>query len=302
MIDRIEALRIFVAIAEEGSFIGAARRLHRSPAAVTRALGDLEARLAARLLTRTTRAVALTDAGARYLERARQVLGSYGEFEQLASAERAEPAGQLTVSAPEMFGRLHVLPLAQRYMAAYPAVQVSLLLLNRIVSLVDEGIDLGVRIARLKDSSLRAITAGAVSRVVCASPGYLAARGTPRTPQDLAGHDVIVVADARPPTLRWSFAGAGRTATIPVAPRLVVNTVQAALDAAVADGGIVRVLSYQSEPLEGSGRLRRLLRAYEPPAIPIHIVHPAGRYLSPTVRHFIDAAVPALRAKFDDRR
>jgi DNA-binding transcriptional LysR family regulator len=298
MIDRLEALRIFVAIADEGSLVRAARRLQRSPAAVTRALADLEARFGTRLLTRTTRALSLTDAGARCLERARQVLGAYDELEQSASRERAAPAGQLTVSAPEMFGRLHVLPIAQRYMRGYPAVRVSLLLLNRIVSLVDEGVDLGVRIARLVDSSLRAIQAGAVRRVVCASPRYLAARGVPRTPEQLAGHEIIAIADARPPALRWPFAGPNGTVTISVVPRLVVNTVQAALDAAVADGGLVRVLSYQSAPLEAAGRLTRVLRGCEPAAIPINIVHPAGRYLSPTVRLFIDSAVPELRRKF----
>ncbi|HJU15530.1 MAG TPA: LysR family transcriptional regulator [Stellaceae bacterium] len=298
MLDRLEALRIFVAIAEEGSFVRAARRLQRSPAAVTRAVSDLEARFGTRLLTRTTRAVALTEAGGRCLEQARQVLGAYGVLEQSASRERSGPAGLLTISAPEMFGRLHILPIAQRYLCTHPGVQVSLLLLNRLVSFVDEGVDLGVRIAQLADSSLRAIQVGAVRRVVCASPGYLSACGVPQTPQDLRNHDVIAVADARPPTLRWPFAG---SIGVAVTPRLMVNTVQAALDAAVADGGVIRVLSYQAGPLEEAGRLTRVLRDHEPAPIPIHIVHPAGRYLSPTVRLFIDAAVPELRSKFADR-
>jgi DNA-binding transcriptional LysR family regulator len=207
MLDRLEALRIFVAIAEEGSFVRAARRLRRSPAAVTRALADLEARFGTRLLIRTTRAAALTEAGRRCLEQARRVLDAYGELEQSASRERAAPAGLLTSSAPEMFGRLHILPIAQSYLRTYPGVQVFMLLLNRLVSFVDEGIDLGVRIARLADSSLRAIQVGTVHRVVCASPGYLSARGVPPSPQDLTGHDVIAVADARPPALRWPFAG-----------------------------------------------------------------------------------------------
>lgn len=253
------------------------------------------------LLTRTTRALSLTEAGARCLDQARAVLGAYDALEQSASRERTEPAGLLTISAPEMFGRLHVLPIAMEYMRRYPRVQVAMLLLNRIVSLVDEGVDLGVRIARLADSSLRAIQVGVVRRVVCASPAYLAAHGRPRTPRDLAGHAVIAVADAPPPRLRWSFTGAGRTAAVPVVPQLVVNTVQAALDAAVADGGLVRALSYQSEPLEAAGRLTRVLRDYEPAAIPINLVHPAGRHLAPAVRLFIDAAVPELRRRFGGR-
>lgn len=298
MIDRLEALRIFVAIADAGSLVGAARRLKRSAASVTRALADLEADLGTRLLSRTTRALALTDAGTRSLERARHVLEAFGELEQSASRERGEAGGQLSVSAPEMFGRLHVLPIAQRYVRAHPQVQVSLLLLNRIVSLVEEGIDLGVRIARLADSSLQAIQIGTVRRVVCASPDYLSARGVPHTPHDLRGHEAIVVADVRPPGLGWAFPGRGKSFTVRIAPRLVVNTVQAALDAAVAGSGFVRVLSYQSEPLEAAGKLVRVLSDYEPVAIPIHLVHPAGRYLSPTVRLFIDMAVPDLRHKF----
>jgi DNA-binding transcriptional LysR family regulator len=301
MADRLEELRVFVAIVEEGGFARAARRLQRSAAAVTRALAELEARLGTRLLTRTTRALALTEAGTRCLGEARLVLGAYDALERSASRERAEPAGLLTISAPEMFGRLHVLPIAMRYMQRFPRVRVSLLLLNRIVSLVEEDVDLGVRIARLADSSLRAIQVGAVRRVVCASAAYLTAHGSPRTPRDLAGHGAIAVADAPPRRLRWSFTGPAGAVAVAVAPRLVVNTVQAALDAAVADGGLVRVLSYQAEPLEAAGRLTRVLRDCEPAPIPINLVHPAGRHLAPAVRSFIDAAVPELRRRFGAR-
>jgi DNA-binding transcriptional LysR family regulator len=202
------------------------------------------------------------------------------------------------LTAPEMFGRLHLLPIAQAFMRQYPAVKVSLLLLNRIVSFVDEGIDLGLRIAHLPDSSMRAILVGHVRRVVCASPAYLAARGQPETPADLAHHDVILVSGVRPAMERWSFGEGKHATSVALDPRLVVNTVQAALDAAVNGGGILRPHSYQSESLERSGDLRKILAAYEPPPIPIHIVHPAGRYLPPKLRLFIDEAVSALRAKF----
>jgi DNA-binding transcriptional LysR family regulator len=296
--DRLDSLAIFVAVAEQGSFIGAARRLGRSPAAVTRAVAALEDRLALRLFNRTTRAVALTDAGARYLDLCRRALAEFEELELSAASDRLEPRGLLTLTAPEMFGRLHLLPIAQKFMRDYPAVKVSLLLLNRIVSFVDEGVDLGVRIAHLPDSSLRAILVGHVSRVICASPAYLAERGRPERPQDLVRHDAIALADGAPAVGDWRFGDGESATTIPINAHLVVNTVQAALDAAVQGGGVIRCLSYQSEMFEGNGALQRLLLGYEPPPIPIHIVHPAGRYLAPKVRLFIDAAVAALRGKF----
>jgi DNA-binding transcriptional LysR family regulator len=302
--DRLDELAVFVAVAEQGSFVAAARRLGRSPAAVTRAVAALEDRLGTRLFNRTTRAVALTDAGTRYLDLCRRALAEFEELELSAASERLEPRGQLTVTAPEMFGRLHILPIVQAFMAAYPAVKVSLLLLNRIVSFVDEGVDLGLRIGQLPDSSLRAIQVGWTRRVVAASPGYLAARGEPEMPADLAAHDAIAVAGVRAAQDRWSFGPApgqaeGET-TVAVNARLVVSTVQAALDAAVAGGGLVRPLAYQSAPLEAEGRLRRILRPHEPAPLPIHLVHPAGRYLAPKVRLFIDRAVTSLRGRFDE--
>src|SRR5262249_39755515 len=190
------------------------------------------------------------------------------EFEELelsAASERLEPRGSLTLTAPEMFGRLHMLPIAQAFMRDYPAVQVTLLLLNRIVSFVDEGIDLGLRIAHLQDSSLRAIRVGWVRRVVCASPAYLDARGTPRRPEELAAHETIALSTVRSAGERWTFGDGRAEATVAITPRLVVNAVQAALDAATTGGGLIRPLSYQSEALEAEGKLRRVLTAFEPP-------------------------------------
>jgi DNA-binding transcriptional LysR family regulator len=296
--DRLEAVEIFVAVAEAGSFVGASRQLGRAPAAMTRAVAGLEDRLGIRLFNRTTRAVALTDAGARYLEQARQALAGFAALELSAAGERQVPQGLLTVTAPEMFGRLHILPIVQAYMAEHREVDVSLLLLNRIVSYIDEGIDLGLRIAELPDSSLQAILVGSVQRICCASPGYVAAHGSPRRVQDLSKHAVIATTGVRPVADRWSFTRKGQTVSVPIRPRLAVNSVQAALDAAVADGGIVRLLSYQTAAAEAEGRLVRVLEEEPQPPVPIHIVHPAGRHLAIKARLFIDRAVATLRQKF----
>jgi DNA-binding transcriptional LysR family regulator len=297
--DRLEAVEIFVAVAEAGSFVGAARQLGRAPAAMTRAVASLEDRLGIRLFNRTTRAVALTDAGARYLDRARRALAEFSELELSAAGEQQVPQGLLTVTAPEMFGRLHILPMVQAFMAEYPQVDVSLLLLNRIVSYIDEGIDLGLRIAHLPDSSLQAILVGQVQRICCASPDYVEAHGAPRRVQDLSRHAIIATTGVRPVADRWSFERAGGgTVSVAIQPRLSVNSVQAALDAAVAAGGIVRLLSYQTAVAEAEGRLVRVLEDEPQPAVPVHIVHPAGRHLALKARLFIDRAVGALREKF----
>jgi DNA-binding transcriptional LysR family regulator len=303
IMDRLENLEVFVAAAESGNFTQAARKLGKAPAAVTRAIAALEARSGLRLFNRTTRAMALTEAGGRYLDQAKRALAEIAALELTAAGDQATPRGTLTITAPEMFGRMHVLPIAMDFMAAHPAVEISLLLLNRLAayaSFVEEGIDLGLRIAHLADSTLRAIQVGHVRRVCCASPAYLARRGTPKRVEDLARHDIIVTTGVRPNPERWTFDAPGKTAgkTVTVKPRLTVNSVQAALDAAMAGHGIMRPFSYQSAPLEAEGKLVRLFEATPEPPIPIHIVYPTGRYLPPKTRLFIDRAVPELRAKF----
>jgi DNA-binding transcriptional LysR family regulator len=297
--DRLEALELFVAVAERGSFVAAARHLNRAPAAVTRAVASLEERLGTRLFNRTTRAVALTDAGARYLELSRRALSEFAALELSAAAEQAEPRGAISLTAPEMFGRLHVLPIVLDFMADFPAIDVSMMLLNRVVSYVDEGVDLGIRIGALSDSSLQAIQVGQVRRVTCASAAYLAREGAPQRPQDLGRHAAIVVTGVRPVVDRWIFARpGGGEISVAVKPRLAINSVQATLDAAVAGAGICRPISYQSDDLVNAGKLLRLLQDYEPPALPIQIVHPAGRYLAPKLRLFIDRLAAGLRGKF----
>jgi DNA-binding transcriptional LysR family regulator len=296
--DRLDAWTIFAAVGEQGGFAKAARQLGRSPAAVTRAVAALEERLGLRLFNRTTRSVALTDDGIRYLERCRHVLGEVAALEAAASDAGQELQGSLALTAPVIFGRLHVLPIVQRFLADYPAVAARLLLLDRTVSLVEEGLDLGVRIGRLPDSSLRAIQAGAVTRGVYASPDYLRHRGTPKHPRDLRGHDLVAFSATTPVVDRWSFRGTRGSIAIAVRPRLVVNSGEAAIDAAVAGLGLTGVLSYQVTEEIAAGKLRRVLASFEPPPLPIHLVHPAGRHLPARVRLFIDRAAAELRAKF----
>lgn len=298
MQDRIGALTIFVAVAEQQSFAGAARHLSRSPASVTRAVAALEERLQTRLFNRTTRAVALTDAGTRYLESCRRLLSACDELDAIDLGEQVQPRGWMNITAPVMFGRLHVLPLVQDFLGQYPQIDIRLLLLDRVVSLVDEGLDLGVRIGQLPDSSLRALRVGRVRRVVCAAPQYLAHRGVPAMPRDLADHSVVACTAVTPIPDRWSFHSPRGVTSVAVTPRLVVNTTAAAVDAALGGLGVACLQSYQAEPHVAAGRLQIVLTEYEPPPSPIHIVHPAGRHLSAKVRLFLDHAAEALRAKF----
>jgi DNA-binding transcriptional LysR family regulator len=293
---RPEAVAIFIAVAEQ-SFAEAARRLNRSPAAVTRAVAALEDYLQSRLLNRTTRSVSLTEAGTRYLESCRRLLAAYDELEVVNLRESVEPRGVISITAPQMFGRLHVLPLVGSFLDRYVQVDVRLLLLDRVVSLVEEGLDLGVRLGHLPDSSLRAVRAGEVRRAIYASPVYLARNGVPRTPHDLANHRVIACTVVTPIANRWSFHGK-RGISVAVKPRLIVTTADAAVDAALDGLGLACVMSYQADPHVTAGRLQKVLFAYRPPAVPIHIVRPAGRHFSPKVRLFLDHAAQGLRRKF----
>lgn len=296
--DRLETIAAFVAVAETGAFVAAARRLGRSPAVVTRAVASLERRLGVRLLNRTTRAVALTDAGHQHLELGRRLLADFATMETHAAAERLAPSGLLAVAAPVVFGRLHVQPLVSEFLRRQPAVRVRLELADRMVSLIEDGFDVGIRIGALRDSTLKAIRAGHVRRAVYASPAYLAAHAPPEVPADLARHTCIAFTGSMPNPSRWGF-GSGRTrVAAAVAPRLVTNLADPAIDAAVAGLGLTCVLSYMVDHLVAAGVLRAVLVEFEPPPIPIHVVHPAGRHLPPKTRAFVDQAVPSLRAKF----
>ena len=294
--DRIDAWTTFAAVAEGRSFAAAARRLGRSPAAVTRAVAALEEQLGARLLNRTTRSVALTAAGARALEAARRALAAFGELEGAAATERQEVRGRLGVTAPIVFGRLHLLPVVDAFLHDHPATTVQFLLLDRVVSLVDEGFDVAIRLGRLPDSSLRAVRVGEVRRGVYASPDYLQSNGTPRTPRALARHGCVACNPVTPVPDRWTFEHDGRSFVVPVSSRLVVNTAEAAIDAALAGLGPTCVLSYQVDAHVRAGRLERILGAFEPRPMPVQVVTPAGRFVTPLVRAFVERAVEALRA------
>lgn len=296
--DRFDAMTCFVRTMEEGSLARAARRLGRSPAAVTRAVAQLETHLGTRLLHRSTRALRLTEAGERYLAACRAILAELAEADLLAAGERTAPRGVLSVTAPAVFGRLHVAPVLEELLDAHDALAVRLLLLDRVASLVDEGLDAAVRIGPLPDSSLMAVKVGAVRRVVCASPSYLAAHGVPASPQDLAGHAVISFSQITESD-GWTFAAgpSGGRRTVQVAPRLRVNGAEAAIAAAVRGRGVTRVLSYQVEEDLAAGRLVLLLEGHEGPALPVHVVYPSARLQAARLRAFVDFAVPRLRAR-----
>jgi DNA-binding transcriptional LysR family regulator len=293
--DRADSIAVFAEVAERGSFADAARHLHRSPAAVTRAVAELEARLGVRLLNRTTRAVSVTEAGQRFLVGARRVLSDLTEIEQAAIGQGRAPRGELRVTAPIMFGRKHVLPLVTDFLGRFPEVTVRLALVDRPVDLVEEGLDVAIRIGALPDTSAIASRVGTLQRVVVAAPGYLKRHGTPKTPPDLADHDAIAFVGIEGIS-RWRFASG---VDVRIKPRLIVNTAEAAIDAAVAEFGVTRVLSYQAAGALEDKSLARLLRMYEGDDVPVHVLFPDGRHPPPKLRAFLDALVPRLRQRCD---
>ncbi|MDH2309084.1 LysR substrate-binding domain-containing protein [Methylobacterium brachiatum] len=286
--DRLDELALFVAIIDAGSLAGAARRSRRSAAAATRALASLETRAGTRLVERTTRRLAPTPAGLELAERARSLLAGYEAAVSGAAGDAVR--GLVRVTAPVLFGRKHVAPIVSGFLDAYAEVQVELVLADRNLDLVEEGIDVALRIGQLAESRLVARRVGQVREVVVASPSYLAARGTPRTPADLSDHDTIL-GMVRANLREWRF-GANR---VRLAPRLIVNEIEAALIAARAGRGIARVLSYQTAEDIAAGRLVRLLAAHEPPPMPVQLVTPSQRLRPARVNAFLDYATEALR-------
>ena len=284
--DRLLTLEMFVAVASEGGFAAAARKLNSSPPAVTRGIAALEARLGTVLFHRSTRAVALTDEGAAFLEQARRILADLAGAERELRGATAEPRGQLYVTAPVMFGRLHVLPVVGALMAEHRELMVRMMLIDRNVRIVEEGIDVAVRIGALSDSGLKAVRIGWVRQMLVASPAYLARRGAPQGVDDLAGHDLIGTMGPRA-TSDWQLAS-GRWRLDP-RPRLVVNTVDAALAAAEAGLGIANLLSYQLADALAAGRLIALLADDQPPALPVHLLFEQSRAGLPAARAFVEA-------------
>ncbi|AUC93407.1 LysR family transcriptional regulator [Bradyrhizobium sp. SK17] len=285
--DRIDAMQAFVAVADLQGFAPAARKLGLSPSGITRLIAALEERLGARLLQRTTRQVTLTDAGARYLERARRILADVEEAEDAVESERTRPEGRLAISAPFGFGRLHVSPVVSAYLKRYPDVGVDLRLSDRRINLVEDGVDLAVRLGHLPDSTLVARHVGQMRRIVVASHGYLKRRGEPKRPADLASHDTIQFG-AMTATPDWRFMEDGQEIRITPTPRFTSNSSDAAIQYAEQDGGLTRVMAYQAAESLKAKRLRIVLAAFEQPPVPIHVVYPTSRLLSAKVRTFID--------------
>lgn len=294
--DRLHLMTVFVAVAEEESFSSAARRLAMSAPAVTRAISTLEHKLGVRLLTRTTRFVRATEAGRRYLEDARRIIAEADEADEAARGVNAVPRGQLMLTAPVLFGRMFVMPVVVDYLRRYPETTVSALFLDRVVHLVEEGLDVGVRIGHLPDSSLQAVRVGQVRSVLCAAPAYLAGHGVPRAPEDLA-HHVLIAASGVSPHPDWKFAREGKPFPLRVRPRLTVTTNDGAIEAARSGFGIARLLSYQVAPLLQTGELDTVLEDHETPALPVHVIHREGRQSAAKVRSFVDLAVERLRAE-----
>lgn len=287
--DRLDAMQAFVTVADLHGFAPAARKLGLSASAVTRLVAGLEEHVGARLLQRTTRSVMLTDVGTRYLERVRRILSDIDEAEGSAQAERTEPTGRLVISAPLGFGRMHVSPLLSIYLKRYPEVSAELRLSDRMINLVEEGVDAAVRIGHLADSSLVARAIGDMRRIVVASPDYLAQHGEPKTPADIAAHQVVHFG-AMSATPDWRFVEEGREVRVTCSPRFTSNSADAAIWQAEQGLGLTRVLAYQAAEAIATGRLKAVLTPFEIPPLPIHVVYPTSRLLSAKVRTFVDLA------------
>jgi len=293
--DRFAAMQVFVAAVTAGSLSAASRQLRMPLPTVSRKVTELEASLDAKLLVRGTRKLALTDVGEIYLRACRRILEELAEAERGASGEYKAPQGELVITAPMTLGRMHVVPIAVEFLEAHPRVDLRLVLSDRPLNLVDDNIDLAVRVGELPDSSLVAARVGQVSNIVCASPAYLAARGTPKSPQSLASHDCVTFTgfgSAEP----WSFPGAE---AIRVHSRMVVSTADAAVDAAVCGVGLTRVLSYQAADAIKDGKLKVVLRKFEGPRIPVSLVYVQERRAAGKLRAFLEFAAPRLRTRLE---
>ncbi|MEI9420169.1 LysR family transcriptional regulator [Mesorhizobium sp. Cs1299R1N1] len=294
--DRLEAMSLFVAAAEGGSLSAAARRSDVPLATVSRKVSDLERHLKTRLLNRSTRRLTLTDAGHAYLAACRRILDEVGDAERTAGGEYSAPTGELIITAPIVFGRLHVLPVVTEFLAAFPLVDIRLTLGDRISQLAEDHIDLAVRIGRLPDSRMVAIRVGSIGHIVCASPAYLAGHGIPGAPGELDTHSCITF-EGLGSLATWTFTVDKADFVVPVRSRLRVNTAEAAIDAAISGVGLTRVLSYQIVAAARSGTLRPVLRDFEPEPWPVNLVHAGQGRLPVKLRAFLDFAAPRLRER-----
>jgi DNA-binding transcriptional LysR family regulator len=298
--DRLHEIEVFLAVADAGSFAKAGARLRMSPPAVTRAVSALEDRLGAKVFHRTTRSLAITEVGQRFLESARRALADLDAAEKEAVAESATPQGHLSITASVTFGRSTLAPIVSAFLGEHPRMTASLLLLDRIVHLVEEGIDVAVRIGHLPDSTLIARRVGAVHRILVASPGYLDARGTPASPSDLPRHSVVAFTGLMP-NREWQFLNGQKPARVALQPVLEINDATAAIEAAEGGHGITIALSYMVAERIREGRLRPVLEDFTLPPQPVHLVQPsaAARFVPPKTRAFVEYAAPKLKAVLD---
>jgi DNA-binding transcriptional LysR family regulator len=294
-LDQLHLISVFVAVADANGFAGAARMLGVTPPAVTRAINELEARLAVRLVTRSTRVVRLTEVGARYAEDCRGILAELAEANESASRAHRSPRGLLTLTAPVLFGGTFVTPIVTEYLQRYPEVSTVCWFLDRVVNMMEEGVDVAVRIGELPNSSMQAVRVGRVRRVVCAAPTYLAEHGIPQRPEDLRAH-TIVSASPVTPTSEWRMAQNGAPLIVKVRSRVTTTTNDSAIAAAVGGFGLTRLLSYQVAEQLCEGRLQTVLTEFEPAPLPVHVVHREGRHATQKARAFIDLAIERLRA------
>jgi DNA-binding transcriptional LysR family regulator len=298
-VDKLQAMNGFMRIVEKGSLTAAAADLGTSLPSMVRALAALEHEVGVTLLNRTTRRLHLTDEGRQYLEHCRIILGQVRDAEMALTSRRAKPQGKLAVTASVMFGRRHVAPVVNEFVQAHPDVTAELLFVDRMASLVEEGLDVAVRIGHLADSSLVAISVGEVRRVVCASPGYLRRHGVPRRPADIRQHRCIRFTGLSPRS-EWPFRVDSRSTAVPIASVLTCNQVDAAVDACADGLGLGSFLSYMVAPLRRSGKLKYVLEDFEPEPLPVHVAYPHSRLLSASVRAFVDLCVRRLRkSRFD---
>jgi DNA-binding transcriptional LysR family regulator len=294
--DRFEAMTVLLQVVEQGNLSAAGRKLGVPLTTISRKIAALESHLGARLLQRSNRSVSLTEAGLAYLAACKRILRDVAEAELAASGAFSTARGELTLTAPVVFGRLHVLPVVTAFLQAYPEIDIKLTLADRLLHLQDDHVDVAVRIGTLPDSRLRAVRLGAVRQVVCASPDYLAANGPPDNPEEISKHHCITFTGLDQSD-RWRFQTNGIENAVPIHSRLAVNTAEAAIDAAISGMGLTRVLSYQIASACAAGQLRAVLEAYEPPAVPISLVFDGQGSMPLKLRAFLDFVGPLIRER-----
>ncbi len=294
--DRLEAMSVIVAVTETGSFSAASRRLGAPVATVSRNVADLEARLKTELFQRSSRRMTLTDAGRDYVEACRRIIEQVDDAERQVSGEYRIPKGDLAVTTPWGLGHTHLLPIAVEFLDAFPEIDLRLLLTDRVVDTVEENIDVAVRVGILPESNMIATRIGSIRLVVCGSPAYLAAKGRPQTPDQLAAHACIAIGDGVSPTL-WKFRKDRRDSSIAVQSRLCVNTSEAAVLAAIAGAGLTRVMSYKMDAARRAGTLELVLEEFEPEPLPVHIVYAPRKPVPLKLRAFLNWVTPRLKAR-----